>query len=102
MDKSVIVNNKFDFVYVVDDKLVIAVHIKTLFFKIHFLRGCKLKIILLIGLHHLKYLEMIDVGEKYTPIISPGCYSKTKNIYTFYNVPACFQTCYTLFYIKAI
>lgn len=63
MDKSVTVNKKFDFVYVVDDKLVIVVHIKTLFFKIHILRGCKLKIILLIGLHHLKYLEMIDVGK---------------------------------------
>lgn len=40
--------------------------------------------ILLLGLHSLKYLEMIDVGEKYTAVISPGCYNKTKSIYVLF------------------
>lgn len=37
----------------------------------------------MIGWHDLKYLE-ISIGEKYTPIISPGCYNKTKSTYALF------------------
>lgn len=36
VDKSAIIHNKPDFLYVVDDKLVIPVHVRTIFKKTHF------------------------------------------------------------------
>lgn len=39
MDKFTVFYNKPDYAFVIDDKLVIVVHIETLFFKIHILEG---------------------------------------------------------------
>lgn len=64
MYKSAIVNSKPDFVYVVDDKLLIIVCI-FYFLKYTFWRVCKLKIILLTRLHNLKNFGVTDVEEKY-------------------------------------
>lgn len=79
MDKSTIVIVSLT-LCVANDKLVIVVHIQTLFLKIDTLRAYQLKMTLLIGLHNLKYLEMTDVVEKYILIVSPGCYNITKSI----------------------
>ena len=42
MEKSAFVNNESEIVYVVDNKLVVAIYVKTLFFRLSVLRICKL------------------------------------------------------------
>ena len=42
MEKTAFVNDESEIVFVVDDKLVVAIYVKTLFFRISILRICKL------------------------------------------------------------
>ena len=42
MEKSAFVNNESEIVYVVDNKLAVAIYVKTLFFRLSVLRICKL------------------------------------------------------------
>lgn len=42
MEKTAFVKDESEIVFVVDDKLVVAIYVKTLFFRISILRICKL------------------------------------------------------------